>query len=282
MLTGLLLSVLALFCGSLTEEQPATGELAVMTFNLRYASDRQPNSWAARRDVMAELIRREQPDLIGTQEGLFGQLTDLENALPEYRWLGQGRDGGSHGEFMAIFYRRDRFDVLEYDHFWLSETPRLVGSLSYDADLPRMLTWVVFRDRRTDRRFYLLNTHFDHAHQNAREQSARQVLDWVGKLETESPVLLVGDFNAAAGRNPAYDILVGEGRFRDSWPAARERGEEIGTFHGFSGEPSDRGRIDWILFRGAITVSRTEIVTHRRDGQYPSDHFPVVARLALD
>ena len=263
------------------EEQPAPEELSVMTFNLRYAGNKSPNSWQERRDVAVELLRQEQPDLIGTQEGLFEQLRYLETKLPQYRWVGQGRNGGSHGEFMAIFYLEERLELLEYDHFWLSETPKVVGSLSYDASLPRMVTWAVFRDRRTQVLFTFLNTHFDHASQNARERSAQQVMAWVKRRETEQPILLVGDFNAEVLKNRAYDLLVGENLFTDSFKAAAAPGTEQGTFHGFTGKPSDRGRIDWILHRGRVTVSTSKVVTFQKEGQYPSDHFPVVARLRL-
>src|SRR5262245_31952743 len=99
--------------------------LCLMTFNLRYASDRPPNSWAQRRPVMGDCIRSVNPDVIGTQEGLYRQLKDLQTDLPEYAWIGLGRDGGSRGEFMAVFYRTERFEALEYDHFWLSDTPNV-------------------------------------------------------------------------------------------------------------------------------------------------------------
>src|SRR5687768_17566799 len=93
------------------EEAPS---LDVMTFNLRYASPVPPNSWPQRRPVMRELIRKHAPDVIGTQEGVYAQLRDLAADLPEYDWIGLGRDGGSRSEFMAVFYRKDRLEPLEF------------------------------------------------------------------------------------------------------------------------------------------------------------------------
>jgi hypothetical protein len=103
--------------------------LDVMTFNLRYASAAAPHSWAERRPVMRQLLLGASPHLIGTQEGLYQQLRDIEQDLGGgYGWIGTGREGGSHGEFVAIFYATDRLVPLEYDHFWLSETPGTIGS----------------------------------------------------------------------------------------------------------------------------------------------------------
>ena len=256
--------------------------LCVMTFNLRYASANPPNAWLQRRPVMRDCIQSTGPDLIGTQEGLFPQLKDLAQDLPQYGWIGLGRDGGSRGEFMAVFYRKQRFDVLEYDHFWLSDTPNVIASSTWGNSNRRMVTWVKFLDRPSQRQFYFFNSHLDHQIQPAREKSAALIRDRINALNTPLPILLVGDFNAVAGRNKAYDILVGEGGLSDTWNTAGvRRNERMSTFHGFSTPKEGGDRIDWILARGAVTTDATEIVTFQRDGQYPSDHFPVVAWVKL-
>jgi endonuclease/exonuclease/phosphatase family metal-dependent hydrolase len=250
-----------------------------MTFNLRYASPKPPNSWPERRPVTQALIEQLRPDVIGTQEGVYQQLKDIAADLPEYRWIGTGRDGGSRGEFMAIFYRPERLEPLEFDHFWLSDTPEVIASTTWGNSNRRMVTWVKFRDRANDVDFYFINTHFDHQVQLAREKSAQLLLDRVAKLNTRRPIILVGDFNATAGKNPAYDTLVGEGRFQDTWLSAKTRGPEISTFHNYNGARPGQARIDWILTRGNVACLSTEVVTFAQQGQYPSDHFPVVARL---
>ena len=258
------------------------GALCVMTFNLRYASANPPNAWPQRRPVMKACIERISPDLIGTQEGVFAQLKDLADDLPAYAWIGLGRDGGSRGEFMAIFYRKDRFEPLEYDHFWLSDTPNVVASTTWGNSNRRMVTWVRFRDRETGQEFYFWNTHLDHQIQLAREKAAALIQERVEALKSRLPTLLVGDFNAEAGANKAYDILVGEGGFTDLWKAAAERlNEGINTFHNFAGPKPGGVRIDWILGRGVATVSAAEIVTFSEGDQFPSDHFPVVAWIKL-
>jgi endonuclease/exonuclease/phosphatase family metal-dependent hydrolase len=279
----LLLSLLVFLANLPTaraEEDPSP-ELAVMTYNLRYASSQPPNAWSARRPVAQELILREQPDVFGTQEALYQQVKDLATDLPDYSWIGTGRDGGSRGEFMAVFYRRDRLEPLEYDHYWLSDTPEVIGSTTWGNTNRRMVTSVKFRDLRTKQDFFFINTHFDHQIQEAREKSAALVLARIAQLNTQLPILLVGDFNAVAESNKVYDALVGEGGFTDTWKTAAKRGESFDTFHNYRTPGKGGRRIDWILARGPVQVRQSEVVTYQKDGQYPSDHFPVIARLTL-
>ncbi len=271
------------FCAAAQIATPAApGTLTVMTYNLRFASPKPPNAWPQRRPLMVELIKQVAPDVFGTQEGLYGQLQDLAADLPAFQWIGLGRDGGSRGEFMAVFYRTARLEPLAFDHFWLSDTPEAMGSKTWGPKLARMVTWVKFRDRQAGREFYFVNTHFDHQVQEAREKSAQLVRQRVAGFEAGVPVLLVGDFNAAAGRNKAYAMLTDDKFFTDTWTTAHERvNEGIGTFNGFKAVERGGPRIDWILSRGEVAVDQIEIVTFSRDGQFPSDHCPVVAKLRL-
>ncbi len=231
---------------------------------------------------MRECIRQVHPDLLGTQEGVYEQLKDIASDLPEYRWIGLGREGGSHGEFMAVFYRPDRLEPLEYDHFWLSDTPEVIGSTTWGNQNRRMVTWVRFRDKTTDRQFYFINTHLDHAVQLAREKAAALIRERVAALHTDLPIILSGDFNAAARANKAYDILVNDEGFRDTWETANEhRGEVVGTFNGYRPAVPNGPRIDWILTRGPIKTDAIQIMTWNKNGETPSDHFPVVAWLRV-
>lgn len=259
-------------------------QMCVMTFNLRFASATPPNTWADRRPVVQACLASYAPDLIGTQEGLYHQIKDIAVDLPAYGWIGMGRDGGSRGEFMAIFYRQDRFEPLEFDHFWLSDTPSVIASVTWNhAPNRRMVTWAKFLDRRTDQLFYFINTHFDHAVAQARVNAAHLLLRKIEELDPNLPILLVGDFNAVAGSSEPFDILVNQTDFVDTRDAATtRRGAELNTFHGYREGPHNGGRrIDWILSRGPVVSEANEIITLAKNGQFPSDHFPVATWLRI-
>jgi endonuclease/exonuclease/phosphatase family metal-dependent hydrolase len=266
----------------LGQAQAISAEIVVMSYNLRYASTNRPNAWPDRRPLVKEVIEKYAPDIFGTQEGVYSQLKDVANDLPDYEWIGLGRDGGSRGEFMAVFYRRQRFEPLAYDHFWLSDTPEVIASSTWGNSNRRMVTWVRFKDQQTGREFYFWNTHLDHALQPAREKGAELIRRRIEALKDPLPLLLVGDFNAVAGSNKVYDILTEDGFLRDTWNFAGEkRNAEFNSFNGFNRPRKNGQRIDWILLRGDAKVRASEIVIFEKDGQFPSDHFPVVAWLTL-
>lgn len=275
--------IVAFGCATVSRAPAGHAALDVMTFNIRYAHTEPPNLWPDRLPVIVELVERRMPDVIGTQEGLYHQLLDLDSALVGYDWIGIGRDGGSRGEFMAVFYRTDRLEPLEYDHYWLSDTPAVAGSKSWGNRYARMVTSVRFRDRASGEEFVFVNTHLDHESQESRERSAALIVERLSSLAADVPLVLLGDFNAGAGENPVHATLTGAGGFTDTWAAAGNA-DTSGTFHAFRGpaEASGKRRIDWILVRGPVSVLSSEIVTDARAGQLPSDHFPVVARLRLN
>ncbi len=259
---------------------PAQQELKVMTFNLRYASTSMPHAWSVRRPVTKACLEQTAPDLIGTQEGLAAQLADMRADLPAYAMLGQGREGGDKGEYMAIFYRRDRFELLEIHDFWLSETPEVVASKSWNSSLPRMVTWARFRDKATGKAFVFVNTHFDHMSEDARAQSAKLIRARLSVLKPEGPVLLVGDFNSAAMASAAYTTLTEGGFLTDLFRTAPERsGEDLNTFHGYRKPGHDGVHIDWLLGRGGWQSKSAEVITFEVKGQHPSDHFPVMVKV---
>lgn len=279
LLAPLALGVVVVVTGQGSAAAAEPGSFTVMTYNLRYASPRGENAWPLRRPVARALWEAVAPDLVGTQEGLYSQLGELADDLPRYRWIGLGREGGSRGEFMAVFYRPERWEPREYDHYWLSDTPETIGSASWGNQVRRMVTWVRFHDRQAGRELYFINTHLDHQVQAAREKSAALLVERTARLDPALPRVLVGDFNAAAGTNPVYARLVNGESFRDAWLEAPERGPDLGTFHDYAGPRPGGPRIDWILLAGAVRAHSAEVVTFAQDGQYPSDHFPVRARL---
>ena len=259
-------------------------ELRVMSFNLRFASDTPPNSWPERRPVMRRLLRQERPQLLGTQEGLYQQLRDIQADLPRsYDSIGEGRDGGSAGEAMQIFYDTRRLHPLEYRHYWLSDTPNVIGSKTWGGCCPRMVTWIRFLDRVTGKQFYAVNTHFEAFDALARQLSAQLLLQRAGEeFDPALPVIVTGDFNEPARvGGTVYDLLVTNGPFLDTWEQAERRSALFATFHGYQPLVPDGDRIDWILTTPGATTSRAEIITFSQRGQFPSDHLPVQADVAL-
>ncbi len=281
---GLALLLMTTACAGAPRRAPHTGTaltvpLSVMTFNIRYAHTQPPDLWPDRLPVITEIVDRYRPDIIGTQEGLDQQIRDLESSLRDYAWIGMGRDGGTSGEFMAVFYRRDRLEPVESENYWLSDTPTIPGSRTWGNNYPRMVTAVRFRDRLNGSEFRFVNTHLDHEVQRSRELSAALIIDRLGSTPADLPLILLGDFNVG-GDNPVHSALTGPGGFTDTWIAAGNA-DTLGTFHAFKGVAAARTsrRIDWILVRGPIGVVSSEIITYARGSQLPSDHFPVIAVL---
>lgn len=274
-----------LLCGGMAFGAGGSVDLRVMSFNLKYASEGGEHGWGGRRGIVRNAILSEKPDLIGTQEGVYGQLKDMDEDLPEYDWIGLGRAGGSRGEFMAIFYRRDRFEAVAFDHFWLSDTPEVVGSRTWGHDNHRMVTWVRFREKGSGVEFYHWNTHFDHRVQVAREKSADLIMSRIRSVKPVRPVLVTGDFNAPQGGVVHGKMLsrVGDGVvLRDGWEAARKReGGQVSTIHGWRGLSDSERRIDWVLMSGEFVCRRAKVVTYEEGGAFPSDHFPVVCDVRL-
>ncbi len=257
----------------------------VLSFNIRYAAtDDGANAWELRRDLALETIRSHDADILGLQEVLASQAADLRAALPEYGFVGAGRDDGAErGEFVPIFYRRHRFELVDDGHFWLSEHPAQPGSVGWDAALPRMATWVRLRFKDAPlTEIMVVNVHLDHRGERARCESAkliRRLVESLGGL----PLVVLGDFNCPPGSEP-YWILTEErshpAALCDPWAAMNRTDADAGTYHAFTGRPSE-GRIDWILMSRRCEAVDVAIDRTQRDGRYPSDHFPVVATLRL-
>lgn len=269
--------------------QSSPTSVKVVSFNIRYgtASDGE-NHWDKRRDFLVETIKTLNPDLLGTQETLGFQRDYLAKSLADYDTLGVGRDDGKDaGEMMALFYRRARFEKLDGGHFWLSETPDVVGSKSWDSSLPRMVTWVKLRERTLPNAPTILffNTHFDHRGPTARLESSKLIRRKITELGKDSRIILTGDFNADQ-QSPPYDALFApvssqESPIVDTLRAIHpEKQANEGTFSGFNARQITGARIDWIGVSRDWKILKAEIDRTARDGRTPSDHFAVSAELA--
>lgn len=259
---------------------PSGDRIHLLTFNIRYqGGDASPHTWEERRPLVKRVLRTEQPTVLFTQEGLFGQLQDVLEDLRGYDWIHLGRLGGSQSEATAIMWVRDRLKVLEYDHLWLSDTPRLIGSKGWGNNVVRMLTWIRFEDLRTGKDFYVVNNHFDHRSEESRQKGAQMNLDVIAPFE--SPVVVAGDFNNTP--DTAIHQILTDGGLVDTMLAAEEQVTPVyGTWNGWDPVPTEEERrIDWILTTPDIRIEEAGVNTYAKRGLTPSDHWPAQALISL-
>jgi endonuclease/exonuclease/phosphatase family metal-dependent hydrolase len=279
--------VLLLLSASAAEGQPRE-PLTIMSFNIRYGTAKDgENHWTARREMVFEVIREQDADLVGLQEALASQIDEIVAAVPAYAVVGVGRDDAARkGEFSAILFRKDRLQVAEAGTFWFSDTPTVPGSRSWGNNITRISTWARFVDR-DGRGFYHFNVHLDHESQPSREQSTallRQRLH--ARSFAREPVIVTGDFNVGES-NPALATLVGRSApdapppLVDTFRVLHPGETTVGTFTGFKFGSVAGDKIDYVLVQPDTEVTSAAIVRTSRNERYPSDHFPVVARVRL-
>jgi len=231
-------------------------------------------------------VRDANADLVGLQEALDGQIQELLTALPQYGVVGVGRDDGrTKGEYAAILYRRDRFRVSDAGTFWFSDTPEIIASKSWGNTITRICTWARFVDR-DGQAFWHYNVHLDHQSQPSRERSAGLLAERIAarRVLTE-PAIVTGDFNVGE-TNPAIMRLTAPQNgaaalFIDTFRARHPDEKTAGTFTGFKFGVTTGDKIDYVLVQPGTEVLEAAIVRTSRNERYPSDHFPVVARVVL-
>lgn len=273
----------------------AASPINLLTFNIRYGTAPDgPNAWPRRRSMVIDVLRERRYDLIGLQEALKFQLDQIEIALPGYTLIGVGRDDGREkGEYAPLLVRRSRFEIVEYGHFWLSESPEEPGSIAWDAGCTRICTWARLRDRGNRRELRVYNTHLDHKSQLAREKAIDQILLHATYDEPMAPTIVMGDFNAGE-ENPAIETLLSARLvdnaaprdadsdaptlFYDTFRSANPTAMEVATYHNWTGQPSGE-KIDHIFATREFTAKSAEILRDHRSNRFPSDHFPVRAEI---
>jgi endonuclease/exonuclease/phosphatase family metal-dependent hydrolase len=258
----------------------AAEPLKVMTFNIRYGTAPDgDNHWTMRRSFLFDVVREQDADVIGLQEALDSQIREIVEAVPVYAVVGVGRDDGlAKGEYTAILVRKDRFHVAEAGTFWFSDTPSVPGSTSWGNRITRICTWARLIDR-DGTAFWFFNVHLDHQSQPSRERSAELLRR---RIEARSfpaePVIVTGDFNAGED-NPAVVTMVSDKAFVDTFRVLYPDEKQVVTFNGFKIETIEGPKIDYVFVQPGTEVLSAEIIRTSREGRYPSDHFPVVARV---
>jgi len=266
--------------------------IKVMSFNIRYGSaDDGPNSWPQRSKILFQVLEQQGPDIVGVQEALKFQLDEILDQFPYFLISGRARDDGKEkGEYSSILFRRDRFQLLEEETFWLSDTPDVPGSKSWGNSITRICSRVKLKDLTSGNDFMVLNLHLDHRSQNSREKSVEFVLKRHRGEIGQIPMIVMGDFNAGED-NPAIQKIYqcrsdskgspGSSKcFVDSFRVLYPTAEQTGTFNGWKGT-KDGPKIDYVFVSEHFKVRNAGIVDYNEDSRYPSDHFPVTATLEL-
>ncbi|HVS12725.1 MAG TPA: endonuclease/exonuclease/phosphatase family protein [Thermoanaerobaculia bacterium] len=258
-----------------------------MTFNVRYGTaDDGPNHWDLRRELVFATLRQHDYDFIGLQEALPFQIEEIASVLPDHEVLYRTREADpSEGEACAIFYWADRWqlDPRRRGTFWLSETPEVPASRSWDSSLPRIATWGLFSHRESGARVFVFNTHFDHRGQMARERSAELLRDRAASEAGGAPLLVMGDFNAGE-TNRAITLLRRRSdaglELVDSFRLVHPDASEVYTGNGWA-RREEGEKIDGIFVSAGTEVLAAAILRPRLDGRAPSDHDPVTVSLRL-
>lgn len=265
--------------------QPDGVTLTAISFNIRNGrANDGDNSWPRRRPLVSQLIRDYAPDILGLQEAFRFQLDELAEDVPGYSEVGEGRAGGTKDEYSAILYRAARFDLLDSGTFWLSETPDVV-SRHWGHHHYRVCTWAHLKDIATGEALYVFNTHFDHQSQRARVNSAALIRRRIQARSTKDPVLLTGDMNAGEDNPAIARLLAADGDgvepLRDAYRVLHPDARDVGTGNGGYRGRRDGPKIDYVLVSREFAVLAASIDQEPRGGRFPSDHYPVVARVRL-
>ncbi|WP_224996287.1 endonuclease/exonuclease/phosphatase family protein [Cesiribacter sp. SM1] len=271
--------VVILFCLYPGSQVVQAQSLQIASYNIRYDNPGDvQNPWKERLPVIVKLIKFHDFDIFGSQEGLHHQLDDLARGLGAYAYTGVGRDDGKEaGEFSAIFYKNDKFTLLQNGNFWLS-TDTSKPNKGWDAALPRICSWGQFQVKDSGFRFYFFNVHFDHKGVEARRESSKLILEQIRKIAGSSPVILSGDFNIDQ-MNESYRILNSSKTIKSAYDQAALVYAPNGTFNAFDINSKSDSRIDHIFLTPHFKVQKYGILTDSYQGKFPSDHFPVLVQV---
>jgi len=261
--------------------------LNVMSFNIRYHNNYDSlNGWTYRKDKMCSQIHFHEVDILGVQEALHDQMEDLKRCLPDFTPIGVGReDGKEKGEYAAIFVNKNKFKVLRDGTFWLSETPDVAGSKSWDAALTRICSWAELESLQSHKKLYIFNTHFDHVGRVARAHSGHLIVHYIDSIAGKNPAILTGDLNSTPQEEAVKAILDSSNlcnMFDSKYLSAEPHYGPTGTFNAFGPHETSNEPIDYIFVTHNFMVLKHATFSQSWQGRFSSDHFPVWARLSFN
>jgi len=255
----------------------------LITYNIRLDTEIDgENDWTHRKAFFASQIQFYEPDIFGVQEAKPNQVIDINTLLPKYDNVGIGREGEGKGESCTIYYKKDRFTVLESSTFWLSETPDEI-SKGWDAACNRVCTYCLFKDEKEKTIFWVFNTHLDHVGEEARTKGIELILSRIASLNSKKyPVFFMGDFNS----EPETDRIS---QLKKIMNDSREISKETpfgpsGTFNNFKHNIAVTKLIDYVFVskNNKFEVLKYAVLSDSKDLKYPSDHLPVYVEVNLN
>ena len=255
----------------------------VMSYNIRYDNPNDgENSWVNRKELLCSQLAFYEPDVFGIQEALPNQVQDISNALPKYTFVGIARDGIGKGESSNIFFKKDKFKLLEQNTFWLSETPEII-SKGWDAALNRICTYALLKENKTKQIFWIFNTHLDHQGEIARTKGIELILYKIKTLNTQNyPVIFMGDFNSEPTEERIINLKT---KMIDSQEISEEKPfGPSGTFNAFKHNEPVLKKIDYIFLskESNFKVYKYAVLSDSKDLKYPSDHLPVYVEIRFN
>lgn len=271
-------SFLSSVCVLLSSCSSQNDSITVMSYNVRLgvANDGE-NSWENRKAATPAMLTDCAPDVFGVQEAFDFQLEYIEQASPVYKWVGVGRDDGKKkGECMAVFYNREKIELLDWGTYWLSETPE-VPSMGWDAACRRTATWTLLKIKETGKKFWFVNTHLDHVGEQARTNGLQLIVDRIDRMSSPEklPMVLTGDFNVT----PDDPCLTELGKRMKSARAFAVHSDDKPSYNGFK---APKSIIDYIYYSGFQECRTFRVVDTEYAGRpFISDHYPVLAVLEL-
>jgi endonuclease/exonuclease/phosphatase family metal-dependent hydrolase len=279
-LSGLLFILFSFLISCTTENKVST---KVITFNVRYDNPEDSlNNWKYRKTSIGEMIRYYNPDVWGAQEVLHHQLIDLKKELPSYNNIGVGReDGKTKGEYSPIFYKKNRYKLIQSGNFSISETPEKIGVKGWDAACERIATWAILEDVKNKHSFFFLNTHLDHVGIKARREGSKLIQQKAKELGQGMPIIVTGDFNATPNSD-TYKAMTEDRLLKSSHEVAPIVYGPNWTFHNFNRVPLEkRSLIDFIFVSKNMKIIKSAVIDDKADNgkRYLSDHCPILTEI---
>lgn len=259
--------------------------IRVLQFNIRYLNTSDgDNIWANRRQDVMTFVHDTEADVFGLQEAVYTQVQHFQASMKEYAVVGEGRDGGTGGEWNPIFYLKAKYELVKSGTFWLSDTPEVKGSNTWGAACRRIMTWAILKTKETGEQFLYANTHFDHVSTSAQEKSAHLVKQRLKEYAQGLPIIVTGDLNCTPSSKP-YALMLSQNEsfpMQEAWQHARSRQGNEGTFHSWGSiDVSVRNRIDFIFLTLDMRCLRCVTDDETSHPRLLSDHVPVYADIEL-